>query len=150
MSWPVLAILTILAGCGAWLDWHERRLPNWLCVATLGAGLAVTIIETGLVALPSHGLHAGLALVTGMALFHQGLIGGGDAKFYASVAAWFPLGAGFQLVFAVALAGLFLIAALWLLFWRDKPSGTEGQPRTVPYGVAIAVGAIALESVRMS
>lgn len=146
------ALLALPAGYGAWLDWRERRLPNWLCGVTLLAGLAVTIVLSGLAAVPAHLWHAALALLVGMALFAPGLIGGGDAKFYAAVAVWFPLADGFRLMFAVALAGLVLTLALWGLVWRRSGAraggnmggmaGPLGQPRTVPYGVAIAAGAL--------
>ena len=145
-----LAVLTGLAGTGAWLDWRDRRLPNWLCAVTLLAGLTVTALTAGAVVLPGHVLHAGLALLAGMALFAPGLIGGGDAKFYAAVAVWFPLGDGFRLLFAAALAGLVLILALWGLVWRRQRiagglTPASPQPRTVPFGVAIAAGALALQ-----
>ena len=145
-----LALLTGLAGLGAWLDWRDRRLPNWLCGITFLAGVAVTVITAGVAALPAHGWHAGLALLAGMALFAPGLIGGGDAKFYAAVAVWFPLGDGFRLLFAAALAGLVLTLALWGLVWRrQRVAGgltiAPPQPCTVPFGVAIAAGALALQ-----
>lgn len=141
-------LLAVPAGYGAWLDWRERRLPNWLCAVTFVAGVIVTTIMAGPAALPAHLGHAGLALLVGMALFAPGLIGGGDAKFYAAVAVWFPLTAGFRLLFLVALAGLVLTLALWWLVWRPRgasgsAAGPPGQPRTVPYGVAIAAGALA-------
>ena len=137
------ALLAVPAGYAAWLDWRERRLPNWLCGVTLLAGVVVTMAVSGAAALPTHLLHAGVALLAGMALFAPGLIGGGDAKFYAAVAVWFPLSAGFRLLFLVALTGLVLTVALWGLVWRrQRGAGPSGQPRTVPYGVAIAAGAL--------
>lgn len=142
-----IGLLAGIAGVGAWLDWHYRLLPNRLCAVALVAGLVVTGLGQGLAALLPHLGHAVLALLVGMALFAGGVIGGGDAKFYAALAAWFPLAEGFRLLLLVALAGLVLTVALWLLVWRTAPAGRSspaagGQPRTVPYGVAIAAGAV--------
>ena len=142
-----IGLLTGIAGVGAWLDWHYRLLPNWLGTLALLAGLAVTALGQGTAALLPHLGHAGLALLVGMALFAGGVIGGGDAKFYAALAVWFPLVEGFRLLLLVALAGLVLTVALWLFVWRTVPAGRShpaagGQPRTVPYGVAIAAGAV--------
>lgn len=144
------ALLALPAGYGALLDWRERRLPNWLCGVTLLAGLAVTVALSGLAAVPAHLWHAALALLVGMALFAPGLIGGGDAKFYAAIAVWFPLAEGFRLLLLVGLAGLVLTVALWGLVWRRngaEPAARNGgiQPRTVPYGVAIGAGALAAQ-----
>lgn len=142
-----IGLLAGIAGVGAWLDWHYRLLPNRLCAVALIAGLVVTGLGQGLAALLPHLGHAVLALLVGMALFAGGVIGGGDAKFYAALAAWFPLAEGFRLLLLVALAGLVLTVALWLFVWRTAPAGRSspaagGQPRTVPYGVAIAAGAV--------
>jgi prepilin peptidase CpaA len=142
-----IGLLAGIAGVGAWLDWHYRLLPNRLCAVALVAGLVVTGLGQGLAALLPHLGHAGLALLVGMALFAGGVIGGGDAKFYAALAAWFPLAEGFRLLLLVALAGLVLTVGLWLFVWRAAPAGPGSaagarQPRTVPYGVAIAAGAV--------
>ncbi|HYD06280.1 MAG TPA: prepilin peptidase [Reyranella sp.] len=143
---PIVAtsLLALCALTGAWLDVATRRLPNWLCLATALAGLTVTVASGGLNDAISPALHAGLALAVGMALFGSGLIGGGDAKFYAACAAWFPLSAGFWLVFAVSLAGLLLVLG-WLGYrklTRAKPSEKTGNFALVPYGLAVAAGAL--------
>ncbi len=143
-----IGLLAVLAGTGAWFDWHYRLLPNLLCAAALVAGLVVTGLGQGLTVLVPHLGHAVLALLVGMALFAAGMIGGGDAKFYAALAVWFPLAEGFRLLLLVALAGAVLTVGLWLFVWRTAPAGRidpagAGHPRTVPYGVAIATGALA-------
>lgn len=141
------ALLAGFAATGAWLDWHRRVLPNWLCLAALSTGLGLAAtgqLETGLLGAV---LHAGIALLIGMALFAGGLIGGGDAKFYAALAAWFPLSGGFRLLMLVSLAGIVLTVAMWAfsLLRREVAGGARGlreMPRTIPFGVAIAAGAV--------
>jgi prepilin peptidase CpaA len=80
-----------------------------------------------------------------MALFATGGFGGGDAKFYAGVAAWFGLGHGAVLLLCVALTGLLLLIA-WFCYRRIKGlpvRRTGGGPWDgMPYGVAIGVGAV--------
>lgn len=129
----------------AWLDARTRRLPNWLSLLALAAGLAVTAVNTGIPALGSHLLHAAIALVVGMGLFRLGLIGGGDAKFYTGIAAWFSLHEAPRLLLYVSLSGLALFI-VWF-FWRRltgkkivrRAGDDDGK---FPYGVAIAAGSI--------
>lgn len=142
-------LLAGFAGIGAWLDWRDRRLPNWLCGLALACGLGLASAAGGVSTVIPHLEHAGLALVVGTGLFAGGLIGGGDAKYYAALAAWFPLAEGFRLLLLVALAGLVLTSGLWALVWRQGARARAGagaaaltQPQTVPYGVAIAAGAM--------
>lgn len=135
-------MLIALAAIGAWLDWHYRLLPNWLCVIAGAMGLGAVLLGPGQVPVWSHVLHALIALLAGMALFAGGVIGGGDAKFYAALALWFPLDQGFRLLLLVSLAGMMLVLVMWGLIWRGEPAGTDCRARGVPYGVAIAVGAV--------
>lgn len=134
-----LALLVACAGIGAWTDITQRRLSNWLCLATFVAGLGMTAATAGPDALLSHLGHAGAALAIGLALFAAGVWGGGDGKFYAAVAAWFPIEGFFNLVFAISLLGfatllVMAIKARGRLFRKDGVG--------VPYGVAIGSGAV--------
>ena len=87
-------MLAAIAVTGSYLDLRTRRLPNWLCLAGLVAGLAFGLAVGGWPAAAIALLHALIALIVGAGLFALGGIGGGDAKFYAALAAWFPLQAG--------------------------------------------------------
>lgn len=147
---PIVAtsLLALCAVAGAWLDVASRRLPNWLCLVTALAGLAAALAGNGAGALLSHALHAGIALVMGMILFRFGLIGGGDAKFYAACAAWFPLALGLYLLGVVSLIGLVVVVG-----WFGYRLATGARTRAdgdafamVPYGLPIAVGAVALKA----
>jgi prepilin peptidase CpaA len=86
--------------------------------------------------------HFLLALAVGMLLFGRGWIGGGDAKLYATVALWFNWSGAATLIFLTGLSGLVLvlafIAARKLGFRKEVPK----EDRRIPYGVAIAAGAI--------
>jgi prepilin peptidase CpaA len=149
VSAPALAaalVLGALAAAGAYLDLRYRRLPNWLCAAALfagiGAGLAVHDGAWVGMAL----LHALVALLVGMALFAGRVIGAGDAKFYAAIAAWLPLEHGLVLLSAVSLSGLAVLAA-WFPARRRVASAIGSAAnaddfKKVPYGIAIALGGL--------
>ena len=137
-------VLGVCALIGAWLDVTQRRLPNWLSLATGLAGFGFVLAEFGVEQLPWAAGHAAIALLVGMALFRMGWIGGGDAKFYTACAAWFPLQEGLTLLVSVSLAGLLLVFG-WFgyrRFRRVRNGADRGKFGMVPYGLAVAVGAI--------
>lgn len=144
--WVPLAVFAVFCAVAAWLDLTQRRIPNWLCGLTALAGLAAVAASGSLDDLGSHALHMILALLGGVALFALGGFGGGDAKFYAGTAAWFALGQALQLLLCVALAGLVLLIG-WFIYRRLRRipirRSNHGPFDGLPYGVAIASGAIA-------
>jgi prepilin peptidase CpaA len=90
--------------------------------------------------------HFGIALAVSMLLFGLKWIGGGDAKLYAAAALWFPLGQGPKLIFLTGIAGLVLAIVYFATRRWAKPSADGKKKRgdrRIPYGVAIALGAIA-------
>jgi len=148
--WPTG--LGILLAVGALSDIKDRRLPNWLSALLLVYGLAHAVALGGfedLGWLPSigwHALHALIALVVGAALFAGGMFGGGDAKFYAGLAAYFTLSDGLDLLLWVSILGFFAIIA-WMIGRRILPSKkliANSLEAKFPYGVAIAAGGATL------
>lgn len=140
------AVLAAIGGAGAYLDIRTRRLPNWLCLIGLLAGAGFSLIAGGWTLAVMALLHALVALLVGMGMFAMRWIGGGDAKFYAAMAAWFPLQAGLGLLVTVSLTGLLLLIA-WLPYRRrlmraDGGLAKDSDFRKLPYGVAIAGGAM--------
>ena len=141
--WPLG--LTALLLIGAISDIRARRLPNWLALALLVYGLAHGFMLDGLSGLGWHAAHSAVALLVGMGLFAIGAFGGGDAKFYAGMAAYFPLQSGINLLLWVTLLG-----GLFILIWmvgRRVPVGTRAKEQSglkgkFPYGVAITSGGI--------
>ena len=148
LAFPALMIVAALRDCATF------TIPNWISL-TLLAAFPVAALAVGL-PLTTMGLSLllGVAgLVLGMGMFAAGWVGGGDAKILAAATPWMGLAAlgPFVLVTAVAGGGL----AVLLLFMRSNqlsslltggPSwlarlATRGE--NVPYGVAIAVGALA-------
>ena len=143
MLWP--AGLSLLLLFGAYTDIRERRLANWLALTLLGYGLAHGYSLGGFPALGWHGAHVAVALIGGLLLFAGGIIGGGDAKFYAGMAAYFPLAMGLQLVLWVVIVGGLLVLG-WILQRRLRgvQLRRDGDHGKFPYGVAITAGGLAL------
>ena len=137
-----LAATGLYAG---WSDAQHRRLSNTLVFLTAISGFVLTAVTVGITAAGSGLLHAAVAVLVGLPLFARGYIGGGDVKYYAAVAAWFPIGHGLQLLALVSLAG-FMLTLGWLVWRRlvHKPhAGLPGQGAdNVPFGIAIACGAL--------
>ena len=93
------------------------------------------------------------ALLAGMAMFAAGWIGGGDAKLFAAAGLWlgWPALPGFLMITALAGGGLaVLLLNARSAYVRTHLAGVPGwldrlttPGADVPYGVAIAVGALA-------
>ncbi len=155
---PLAAIISLafpaLVLTAAARDALSFTIPNWISVA-LVAAFPITAFAVGL-PLPQAGLHLGVGaavLVAGMAAFAFRWLGGGDAKLMSAIALWLGWPALVTFLAAAAIAGGAL--ALVLLTLRSaalRPLVLMGpawvnrlaEPgEGVPYGVAIAVGALA-------
>jgi prepilin peptidase CpaA len=74
------------------------------------------------------------------AAFYVGMMGGGDVKLAAALALWFPPIGTIKFLVWMSLAGGVL--TLGILAWH-RAQRREGRPQ-IPYGVAIAVGGLAI------
>ena len=113
MAVPVLFTATsYLVLCAVW-DVQTRRIPNWLSVGGMLAGLGVNLVWFGL-----PGLVVSLAglLVIGAVLlppFALGGIGGGDVKMMAALGSFLgPVAAVKALLLGVVLGGVVMVAHL--------------------------------------
>jgi prepilin peptidase CpaA len=150
----LLTAFPLLVVAAALTDAASFTIPN-----RISALLVVIFVPAALalgVPLGELGLHAAVfvvALLVGMGLFAAGWVGGGDAKLLASASLWLGLQAMPVFLIAMALAGgalsvlLMNIRASWLQpYLAGTPPwlarlATPGAD--VPYGVAIAIGALA-------
>ncbi len=87
-------------------------------------------------------LHFLLALVVGMVLFSRGWVGGGDAKLYAAAALWFNWTDAAALISLTGVAGLLLAFVFMGARITGLRKNLSKEDRRIPYGVAIAAGAI--------
>lgn len=133
---PALA----LAAAGAITDIRSRRIPNLLCIALAVVGIATLALSAGVGALPWSLLIALVAVLTGMALFAAGMIGGGDAKFYAAAACGLPSQEWYHFLGWVSLSGLLLLFVMAISRRIAGKKVFKHGEWSVPYGVAIFAG----------
>jgi prepilin peptidase CpaA len=154
--WPAVIVLSV----ATFTDLRSRRIPNWLVLPYLLAGIAVSSWL--------HGWHgagqslegAGLALLIYGFLFWMGGMGAGDVKLCIAIGAW--IGPN-QLFIALVLTGLAggAMALVWAVrggFLKELFQHTGGllfsakergeavlsnpQRRKMPYAPAIAIGTL--------
>jgi len=151
LVWGAFAALVIW---GALSDLATYRIPN-----AVPAGLVLLFLTSSLIA-PQAGalwLHVaigGLILLGTFALFLGGVFGAGDAKMLSAVALWAGPAGLLHLLGAVALSGILILAILLPVRVAISTLGNRrglseaSLPKLfrkhsgVPYGVAIAVGAL--------
>jgi len=149
-----LLIFPVLVIGAALRDATSFTIPNWISLA-LVAGFPVAALALGL-PWPAVAMSLGVgaaALVVGMGMFAAGWIGGGDAKLFAAAALWIGWPATISYLAITGICGGAL--AVGLLGLRSAylrpfvPAGPAWFVRlaepgeNVPYGVAIALGALA-------
>jgi prepilin peptidase CpaA len=157
------AVFVAVVGYAGWTDLRTRRIPNWLTLTGLLVGLALRAVD-GLVPLRQGVAGAGAACVVGMVFFLLGALGGGDGKLLIAVGAFLGidrlpgallligvlgglLGIGIAVRHGVILPSVLNAAGMirrWVTFGRSGVKRTIASPGavTVPYGAAIALGAI--------
>jgi prepilin peptidase CpaA len=138
----LLAVLALLLVVAAVIDVRTYTISNRL-------NLAVASIA------PLYWLSSGLPLWPGVAIqlalgagvfallaiaFYVGMMGGGDVKLAAAIALWFPPAATLGFLVYMSLAGGIVTLGVVAL---HKLRSKEGKPE-IPYGVAIAIGALAI------
>jgi prepilin peptidase CpaA len=166
MSYPVphLGVGTALLLVAAVADIRNRRIPNLLNGALLVAGVASQASVNGSRGALS-GVAAAVLLVIGLwRPWQKGRIGGGDVKMAAAAAAWTGLGLAVPYLLATALAGGLVALVCGARSSRQAQREMQanlvavaaglGAPEvairggagrvSVPYGVAVAAGALAV------
>ena len=159
-----LAALVITA---AGTDLRRRRIPNWLTLSGVAAGLVLHTISGGLTGLKTAG--AGMLLAFGVyfALYCLHAMGAGDVKLMAAVGALAGSSHWVEVFIFSALAGgicavmlvivkrrvretvwnvgyiLFELAHFRAPFWRRSHLDVKNPTAmTMPHGVAIAAGTL--------
>jgi prepilin peptidase CpaA len=114
--------LNAAVAAGAPLYWLSITLNPWPDMAIqVAAGASVFVLLAG--------------------AFYAGMMGGGDVKLAAALALWFaPPGGTIKFLMLMSVAGGVL--TLGILGWH-RMRRREGRPE-IPYGVAIAFGALAI------
>ena len=153
----VLLVFPALVILGGVRDLASSRIPNWISLALAG-GFAVAAAAAFAAGAPPVVLGLSLAVgagafVAGVAMFALGWIGGGDAKLFAAAALWIGWpGFATYLAFTGLAGGALAVLLLGLRSTAVRPFLVTGpgwitrlaEPgESVPYGAAIAAGALA-------
>jgi len=152
-NFVISAVFPALVIVAALRDTTTMTIPNWLCA--LGAALFIPVIFAAGLSPAAAGtaLAVGIAaLVAGIVMFSAGWIGGGDAKLFAVCGLWLGWREALPFVVWTAIAGGVLAVALLglrklVILWPQNGPGWWNRLMIpggdVPYGIAIALGALA-------
>ena len=135
-------------------DATSFTIPNWLSAAVALAFFpAALLLHLPLAVLGACLLMGVVALVCGMGMFAAGWCGGGDAKLLAACALWMGWSAAPVFLMATGISGGLLATGLILArkgvigAYASASPGWFGRlmspDEDLPYGLAIAVGALA-------
>lgn len=149
----VLGVFPALVIVGGLNDLTTMKIPNWISLALVGAFFPAALLVGA--APIDIAIHMGIglaALLAGMGMFAFGWIGGGDAKLLAASCLWMGLSGVAPFLLWTGVAGgafCLLLMAARQYFPMVAPSVSQGwvvnlmQPKgDIPYGVAIAIGAL--------
>jgi prepilin peptidase CpaA len=154
LQFALLLVFPALVVVAALKDLTSYTIPNWISLALIVAFVPAAALSGA--SLASIGLCAAVgfvALLAGMGMFAMGWIGGGDAKLFAASALWVGLPGVASFALTTGMAGGALTMTIlglrsgWLQPvlsgsppWLRRLGSKDGD---IPYGVAIAVGALA-------
>jgi prepilin peptidase CpaA len=150
----VLLIFAALVIAAAVKDLESFTIPNWISIALALAFAPAALLTGASLGAVGISLAVGLAvLALAVGMFALGWIGGGDAKLMAAASLWLGLKGLAPFVIYTALAGgalALILLALRSAWLRPIAHAGPGWARRLatpgeaaPYGVAIAIGALA-------
>jgi prepilin peptidase CpaA len=159
----------IMLGLAAIRDVRERRIPNRLTGGLAALYPVYVLVSPISVAWPAALGLAVVVFVIGLGLFARELIGGGDVKLIAALSLWAGPDQFVWFLLVTTLAGGALsLYSLWYRRWGGlieahlaplglataarrvpdlpaaPPESSTARSTTLPYGVAIAAGGIAI------
>lgn len=140
ISYGLLIALAIALLIAAFTDLRRRQIDNWLN-ALIALGAPVFWWSSGLALWPDVAIQLGVACAAFAVLaglFALKVMGGGDVKLLTVLALWVPPYDFLQLLVIMAIAGGVL--TVMLVFWHV--ARRQRDRIAVPYGVAIAFGAL--------
>ena len=140
-SWLVLPFACAMVAA-AIEDAARLRISNPISILVVVGAIAAMVMVG-----PAWSLWQNLAvfvilLVLGTGAFAAGWMGGGDVKLFAAVGLWFGFISAVSFITFVLLAGG--LVAIGYLLARPFRREADRKSRRVPYGIAIAIGAIAM------
>jgi Flp pilus assembly protein protease CpaA len=173
LLYPCFAGLLTLLMLAAIMDLRERRIPNWLNGGVAALYPVYLLVSPGPVAWPGALAISLLVGLVGLFLFARELVGGGDVKLIAALSLWAGVDQFVLFALVTTLTGgLVGLVSLWYWRWwpliharlagfglagagrggapmvatcQSEPGApTAPAPATLPYGIAIAAGGVAV------
>lgn len=156
----IIAAITILT-IAAYIDWKEKRVPNWLTFSAWGLGLLFNMVVGGVEGLWIGFVGSMVGLGTLVIPYALNGMGAGDVKLMAAVGAWVGAGATLEaFLWIIIFGGLMgtysivrssqvkervvtaLVASRNLVTLKSLDAGRGQAPEKIllPYGVPIAFG----------
>lgn len=161
------AVFTLLLIVGCISDLRSRKIPNELVIAILVSGWLFVLVSDPdgwrALGMSLAGTAVGFGIWIGFYLL--GVIGAGDVKFFAAAGAWLGPEATWRAALVAAIAGGLLAVAFLIMerrlgevLRRAAVAASSGslasvpeqtvvrgtRHRQLPYGVALAIGALAV------
>ena len=134
-----------LALSAAWADFRDYLIPNRISIGLLLLYPAFVLSSPQVIDWQNAGLIAGGVFLFGLMCFATRVMGGGDVKFMTVCALWAGPDLALPFMYFTALTGgMMSLAALMRVKygWIIGFPGAGWADTKVPYGVAIATGAL--------
>jgi prepilin peptidase CpaA len=157
----LLGLAMVLAVAAGWTDWRWRRIPNWLTVPGLLAGIAANAAASGLNGVKASLLGAGLGLLLLLPFVFLRSLGAGDWKLAGALGSIVGPGVLLDLLMgSIFVAGVMALVLViykrrlketlrniarmlrsMLTFHMPGAEVSLDNPRSlkIPYGVALAL-----------
>jgi prepilin peptidase CpaA len=160
-------VFTLLLVVGCITDLRSRKIPNELVLAILGTGwlFALAVSPEALRGLGMSLAGTAVGFGTWILFYVVGVIGAGDVKFFAAAGAWLGPSATWRAALVAAVAGGVLAIVVLIMEKRlgavlrritlaassrtlvsvpEQTIAPGDKHRPLPYGVALAIGALAV------
>jgi prepilin peptidase CpaA len=166
--WVLVAVFAAIAG---WTDWHSRRIPNWLTVSGLFAGILVNTLISGWAGAKSGLLGAGLGLGVLLPFVLIRSFGAGDWKLVGALGAFLgPSRLVAVMLVTIVVNGIMAVVLIirkkrvrrtlrnlglmitsLMTFHMPGPELSVDSPESLkmPFGVAVAITVIAFAVVQV-
>lgn len=164
-----IIFVVLVLGCATWNDIKYHRIPNWLTLPSILAGLVLWYLIGGIEGLKMSAIGLGVGFVVFLIPFALGGMGGGDVKLMAAVGALIGWPLVIWAILLSCIAALFgaiakaiwkgrflkLLVNTWLITKNTLIALASRRPASeikevtkiqaavyVPFGVAIAIGTL--------
>jgi prepilin peptidase CpaA len=138
-----IALLVLLLACAVLFDVRRRRIPNWLTLGGLIVGIVLSLV---LGDIKSSLLALAIATPIFWVFWDAKMIGGGDHKLIMAVSVFIGYPAVIPLLLATGIfGGVLSLVAVFIRAerpWRWKKIRLLFKTTSIPYSVAIALGAV--------